>query len=171
MEAKTTPVLVSASRRPPSAGPAKLPTLSIELDATFAAVSSSGRVASDGQQRRLRGPERRRDQLHAHGEPDREQRRAVEQRRRGRAADRERAQQVAGHHHALAPVAVAEDREERRRGGGGPEAQQRDHADGGGAAVPVRETESAIAYAQSPVIEPTSASSIRRSCGFRKTSR
>ena len=48
MEAKTTPVLVSASRRPPSAGPAKLPTLSIELDATFAAVSSSGRVASDG---------------------------------------------------------------------------------------------------------------------------
>jgi hypothetical protein len=46
--AKTTPGLVAARSRPPSAGPAKLPTLSIADDETFDAVSSSGERASDG---------------------------------------------------------------------------------------------------------------------------
>ena len=36
--AKTTPGDVTARRSPPSAGPAKLPTLSIVLEATFAAM-------------------------------------------------------------------------------------------------------------------------------------
>ena len=39
---KTASTLVVASRRPPSAGPAKLPTAAIVLMATLAAVSSSG---------------------------------------------------------------------------------------------------------------------------------
>src|SRR5260221_13635962 len=38
----------TASSNPASAGPAKNPTLSIVLDATFAAVSSAGSRASDG---------------------------------------------------------------------------------------------------------------------------
>ncbi len=45
---KTTPALVAASSAPPIAGPAKLPTLSIVLRATFAAVSSSGVLARAG---------------------------------------------------------------------------------------------------------------------------
>ena len=45
---KTVPGPVAASRMPPMAGPPKMPTLSIELAATFAAVSSSGVRASVG---------------------------------------------------------------------------------------------------------------------------
>jgi hypothetical protein len=45
---KTTSVLVSASRNPPSAGPTKMPIPSVVLDATFEAVSSSGVRASEG---------------------------------------------------------------------------------------------------------------------------
>ena len=45
---KTTPVEAAASRSPPSAGPRNVPTLSIVLDTAFAAVSSSGVLASDG---------------------------------------------------------------------------------------------------------------------------
>jgi hypothetical protein len=45
---KTHPALVAASSNPPIAGPAKLPTLSIVLRVTFAAVSSSGLRASSG---------------------------------------------------------------------------------------------------------------------------
>ena len=44
----TTPASLAASNRPPSAGPTKLPRLSIVLRATFAAVSSSGVRASSG---------------------------------------------------------------------------------------------------------------------------
>jgi hypothetical protein len=46
--ANTTPVSVTATRSPPSAGPAKLPTLSIVLEATLAAVSSAGSRAREG---------------------------------------------------------------------------------------------------------------------------
>ena len=45
---KTTPMEVAASRGPPSAGPANVPTLSIVLPTALAAVSSSGALASDG---------------------------------------------------------------------------------------------------------------------------
>jgi hypothetical protein len=44
----TVPTLVHASSNPPIAGPRKMPTLSIVLAATFAAVSSSGVRASVG---------------------------------------------------------------------------------------------------------------------------
>jgi hypothetical protein len=44
----TTGMLVVASSTPPSAGPRKMPTLSMVLEATLAAVSSSGLLASDG---------------------------------------------------------------------------------------------------------------------------
>src|ERR671910_275089 len=50
--AKTTPGPVAARRSPPRAGPAKLPTLSVVLDATLAAVSSLGLRASDGSRAR-----------------------------------------------------------------------------------------------------------------------
>ena len=46
--AKTIAGLVTASSRPPSAGPRNVPTLSSVLDATLAAVSSAGDVTSDG---------------------------------------------------------------------------------------------------------------------------
>ena len=46
--ANTTCGLLTASRRPPSAGPRNVPTLSIVLEATFAAVSSAGVRTSDG---------------------------------------------------------------------------------------------------------------------------
>ena len=46
--AKTAPVPVTASRSPPRAGPRNEPTLSIALELTLAAVSSSGVRASDG---------------------------------------------------------------------------------------------------------------------------
>ena len=48
MAANTVSTFVVASNSPPSAGPMKLPTLTIVLVATFAAVSSSGVRASDG---------------------------------------------------------------------------------------------------------------------------
>ncbi len=48
MTAKTTDGPVTASNAPPSAGPASMPTLEIVLMATFADVSSSGVLASDG---------------------------------------------------------------------------------------------------------------------------
>jgi hypothetical protein len=46
--AKTTPVLVAATSRPPNAGPTNTPTLSIVLAVTFAAVRSSGSSANPG---------------------------------------------------------------------------------------------------------------------------
>ncbi len=46
--AKTTAGSLTASRRPPSAGPRNVPMLSIVLEATFAAVSSAGDATSDG---------------------------------------------------------------------------------------------------------------------------
>src|SRR5512146_1231975 len=48
VRATATPAEERASTRPPIAGPAKLPTLSIVLEETFAAVSASGDSASDG---------------------------------------------------------------------------------------------------------------------------
>ena len=45
---KTTQTLETASRRPPRAGPTQKPRLSIVLELTFAAVSSSGVFASEG---------------------------------------------------------------------------------------------------------------------------
>ena len=45
---KTTALELTASRSPPRAGPAKMPTLSIVVAVTFAAVSSSGLRASPG---------------------------------------------------------------------------------------------------------------------------
>ena len=45
---KTVPAPDAASNRPPIAGPPKMPTLSIVLATTFAAVSSSGVRASAG---------------------------------------------------------------------------------------------------------------------------
>ena len=45
---KTVWMFVTASRMPPSAGPANIPTLSNVLAATFAAVSSRGFRASVG---------------------------------------------------------------------------------------------------------------------------
>ena len=48
MTRNTSPGPLAASNSPPSAGPPKMPTLSIVLAATFAAVSSSGVRASDG---------------------------------------------------------------------------------------------------------------------------
>ena len=46
--ANETPGPLTAMTTPPRAGPAKAPTLSIVLEATFAAVSSSGDRASEG---------------------------------------------------------------------------------------------------------------------------
>ena len=57
--AKTTAGSLTASRRPPSAGPRNVPTLSIVLEATFAAVSSAGERDERRQERRLRRPEDR----------------------------------------------------------------------------------------------------------------
>ena len=45
---KTVPGPLATNRSPPRAGPPKMPMLSIELAATFAAVSSSGVRASEG---------------------------------------------------------------------------------------------------------------------------
>src|SRR5436190_318833 len=47
-EAKTQPTLAKASSTPPSAGPAKMATLSIVVVVAFAAVNSSGERASAG---------------------------------------------------------------------------------------------------------------------------
>ena len=44
----TSSTLVAATSTPPSAGPTKIETLSIVLEVTFVAVSSSGSVASSG---------------------------------------------------------------------------------------------------------------------------
>ena len=48
VSAKTAPTLVKARSRPPSAGPAKKPTLSSVVEVAFAAVNSSGDFASVG---------------------------------------------------------------------------------------------------------------------------
>ena len=48
MKAKTTQAVETASRSPPSAGPTQKPRLSIVLELTLAAVSSSGVFASEG---------------------------------------------------------------------------------------------------------------------------
>jgi hypothetical protein len=48
LNAKTAAGPLTASRTPPSAGPANIPTLVIVLATTFAAVSSSGVSTSDG---------------------------------------------------------------------------------------------------------------------------
>ena len=58
---KTTQPLETASRRPPSAGPTQKPRLSIVLELTFAAVSSSGVFASDGSSAACAGLEGRVD--------------------------------------------------------------------------------------------------------------
>ena len=54
--AKTAPTLVTASSRPPSAGPMKKPTLSRVVEVAFAAVSSSGDLASEGSNADWAGP-------------------------------------------------------------------------------------------------------------------
>ncbi len=48
VSAKTAAGPLSASRTPPSAGPANIPTLEIVLPTRLAAVSSSGESTSDG---------------------------------------------------------------------------------------------------------------------------
>ena len=48
MTPKTTQAVETASSRPPRAGPTQKPRLSIVLELTLAAVSSSGVVASEG---------------------------------------------------------------------------------------------------------------------------
>ena len=52
------PALENASRQPPIAGPTKLPTLSIVLRVTLAAVSSSGVARELREERRLGREER-----------------------------------------------------------------------------------------------------------------
>ncbi len=54
--AKTAPTLVTARRRPPSAGPTKKPTLSSVVEVAFAAVSSSADRASEGSSADWAGP-------------------------------------------------------------------------------------------------------------------
>ena len=136
---KTTQTLETASRSRPRAGPTQKPRLSIVLELTFAAVSSSGVLASDGQQRGLRGLEGGVD----HGDrarPARRRRRSGRQSARRRTSSRARgAQQVGGEHHRHARVAVAENRGERGDDRGRQPADQRDQADGGGTAVAVGE--------------------------------
>ena len=51
---KTTQTLETVSRRPPRAGPTQKPRLSIVLELTFAAVSSSGVRRERREQRGLR---------------------------------------------------------------------------------------------------------------------
>ena len=48
VKAKTTQTVESASRSPPRAGPTQKPRLSMVLELTLAAVSSSGVLASEG---------------------------------------------------------------------------------------------------------------------------
>ena len=133
--ANETPGPLTAMTTPARAGPAKAPTLSIVLEATFAAVSSSGVPGKRGQEGRLRRPERG-----AGGGGERGQR--VEDRRwarRRRQPPRRRrhqrdADEVGADHDPHAVEAVAEDGGERRRDPGRQHHHERQDAERGRAA-------------------------------------
>ena len=110
---RTASTLVVARRRPPSAGPAKLPTDAIVLMATLAAVSSSGcgRWSSSADCAGLNVVERivTTPGKHVH---DRGRQRESDDERR--AHERDRARDVGEQHHALAAEAIGENGRERR---------------------------------------------------------
>ena len=110
---KTTPALVAARRPAPIAGPAKLPTLSIVLRVTFAAVSSSGLRASSGRIDDSAGGRSSEDR----GEPGERvdgPRGAVGERDRAGSSDHRRPAEVRRRHHRDAREPVGKGAEERR---------------------------------------------------------
>ena len=113
MIAKTVSVPVAASRRPPIAGPAKTPTLSIVVRTRFAAVSSSGDLASSGQQCGLGRAKGRLEQPHQSGQRVDHARGGARERGERRAGDGDAPCDVDRDDHALPGKTVPEQGAER----------------------------------------------------------
>ena len=132
---KTAPGPNAASSRPPIAGPAKMPMLSIALAETLAAVSSSGVRASEGTRAAWAGrnavaatPTRAGDHVDDDGA-----RIGVD--RHGSATMSTRPYEIGDDHDETPVVAVSEQGRERRGERGREPAEQADDADRRGAAL------------------------------------